>query len=313
MILFHHGLLSKIGDVIMSDQKNMLIAIAISLAILLGFQFFYEFPKLEKERERQAQIAAQDKSQLPTPSSQANDATVQAPGGSVSAPGVKSEVLTAQKRAEALKSAPRVGIESPTLVGSISLVGARLDDLVLKQYGQTVEVNSERIHLLHPSGAPESYFAEFGWVGGSDSPNLPGPTTIWSSDGKQLTPGQPVTLSWDNGAGLKFERTYSLDEGYMVTVTQKVINTGETPTALFPYGLIARSGTPDTLGFYILHEGPLGVFDGTLREYDYDDVQETRKIEVTSNGGWIGITDKYWLAALVPDQAENLRTGSFTQ
>ncbi len=91
----------------------------------------------------------------------------------------------------------------------------------------------------------------------------------------------------------------------MVTVTQKVINTGETPTALFPYGLIARSGTPDTLGFYILHEGPLGVFDGTLREYDYDDVQETRKIEVTSNGGWIGITDKYWLAALVPDQAEN--------
>ena len=289
----------------MSDQKNMLIAIAISLAILLGFQFFYEFPKLEKERERQAQIAAQDKSQLPTPSSQANDATVQAPGGSVSAPGVKSEVLTAQKRAEALKSAPRVGIESPTLVGSISLVGARLDDLVLKQYGQTVEVNSERIHLLHPSGAPESYFAEFGWVGGSDSPNLPGPTTIWSSDGQQLTPGQPVTLSWDNGAGLKFERTYSLDEGYMVTVTQKVINTGETPTALFPYGLIARSGTPDTLGFYILHEGPLGVFDGTLREYDYDDVQETRKIEVTSNGGWIGITDKYWLAALVPDQAEN--------
>ena len=305
MILFHHGLLSKIGDVIMSDQKNMLIAIAISLAILLGFQFFYEFPKLEKERERQAQIAAQDKSQLPTPSSQANDATVQAPGGSVSAPGVKSEVLTAQKRAEALKSAPRVGIESPTLVGSISLVGARLDDLVLKQYGQTVEVNSERIHLLHPSGAPESYFAEFGWVGGSDSPNLPGPTTIWSSDGKQLTPGQPVTLSWDNGAGLKFERTYSLDEGYMVTVTQKVINTGKTPTALFPYGLIARSGTPDTLGFYILHEGPLGVFDGTLREYDYDDVQDTKKIEVTSNGGWIGITDKYWLAALVPDQAEN--------
>ena len=140
---------------------------------------------------------------------------------------------------------------------------------------------------------------------GLENPNLPGSTTIWTSDSKQLKPGQPVTLSWKNGAGLKFERTYSLDEGYMVTVTQKVTNTGETPTALFPYGLIARSGTPDTLGFYILHEGPLGVFDGTLREYDYDDVQETRKTEVTSNGGWIGITDKYWLAALVPDQAEN--------
>ena len=269
----------------MSDQKNMLIAIAISLAILLGFQFFYEFPKLEKEKERQAQIAAQEKSQLPAPSKGVNNTDIQAPGGGVSAPGVKSEVLTAQKRTEALNSVPRIGIDTPTLVGSISLIGARLDDLVLKQYGQSVEDNSERINLLHPSGAPKSYFAEFGWVGGSDNPKLPGPTTIWSSDGKQLKPGQPVRLSWDNGAGLKFERTYSLDDGYMVTVAQKVINTGETPTALFPYGLIARAGTPDTLGFYILHEGPLGVFDGTLSEYDYDDVQETKKIEATSNGG----------------------------
>ena len=142
-------------------------------------------------------------------------------------------------------------------------------------------------------------------MGGSDNPKLPGPATVWSSDRKRLKPGQPVTLSWDNKAGLKFERTYSIDEGYMATVTQKVTNTGDKPTALFPYGLIARAGTPDTLGFYILHEGPLGVFDGTLREYDYDDIQETRKIEVVSNGGWIGITDKYWLMTLVPDQAEN--------
>ena len=116
----------------MSDQKNMLIAIAISLAILLGFQFFYEFPKLEKEKERQAQIAAQEKSQLPAPSKGVNNTDIQAPGGGVSAPGVKSEVLTAQKRTEALNSVPRIGIDTPTLVGSISLIGARLDDLVLK-------------------------------------------------------------------------------------------------------------------------------------------------------------------------------------
>ena len=134
----------------MSDQKNMLIAIAISLAILLGFQFFYEFPKLEKEKERQAQIAAQEKSQLPAPSKGVNNTDIQAPGGGVSAPGVKSEVLTAQKRTEALNSVPRIGIDTPTLVGSISLIGARLDDLVLKQYGQSVEENSGRIHLLHP-------------------------------------------------------------------------------------------------------------------------------------------------------------------
>ena len=305
MILCHQGLLTKIGDVIMSDQKNMLIAIAISLAILLGFQFFYEFPKLEKERERQAQLAAQDKSQLPTPSNQSTDATVQAPGGGVSAPSIKPELRTAQKRAEALKAAPRISINTPTLIGSISLTGARLDDLILNQYGQTVEDNSERIHLLHPSGAPKSYYAQFGWVGGSDNIQLPGPNTVWSANSKQLKPSQPVTLTWDNKAGLKFERTYSIDEGYMITVTQKVTNTGDKSTTLFPYGLIERVGTPKTLGFFILHEGLLGVLNGVLEEHKYDEIQDDRKIEMVSNGGWIGITDKYWLAALVPDQTEN--------
>ena len=288
----------------MSDQKNMLIAIGLSLAILLGFQFFYEFPKMEKERERQAEIAAQEAIDKPIPSSSLpQNSDVQAPGGGINAPSVQMGVATAAQRAEALRSSPRINIDSPTLYGSIALVGGRIDDLILKNYGQGVEEDSERIHLLHPVGAPKSYYAEFGWVGSSNDLKLPGANTTWKATQTELRPGKPVTLTWDNQSGLLFERTYEIDDGYMITATQRVTNTKKKSVGLFPYGLIARSGTPDTLGFYILHEGPLGVFNDTLREYDYDDLQETRKVEVQSTGGWIGITDKYWLAALVPDQS----------
>ena len=287
----------------MSDQKNMLIAIGLSLAILLGFQFFYEFPKMEKERERQAEMAAQEAVDNPVPKTGSNqNADIQAPGGGASAPSIQASVATAAQRAEALASSPRINIDTPTVYGSISLQGGRIDDLVLKNYGQDVGVDAERIHLLHPVGAPKSYYAEFGWVGSSNDLKLPGPNTRWKSSQTDLKPGQPVTLSWDNQAGLLFERTYKIDDHYMITAIQRVTNSKKKSVGLFPYGLVARSGTPKTLGFYILHEGPLGVFDGTLREYDYDDLQETRKVELSSTGGWIGITDKYWLAALIPDQ-----------
>ena len=287
----------------MSDQKNMLIAIGLSLAILLGFQFFYEFPKMEKERERQAEIAAQEAADNPVPKTQSNQNTdIQAPGGGASVPSVQASVATAAQRAEALASSPRINIDTPTVYGSISLEGGRIDDLVLKNYGQDVGEDAERIHLLHPVGAPKSYYAEFGWVGSSNDLKLPGPNTRWKSNQTELAPGKPVTLSWDNQAGLLFERTYEIDDHYMITTIQRVTNSKKKSVGLFPYGLVARSGTPRTLGFYILHEGPLGVFDGTLREYDYDDLQETRKVELSSTGGWIGITDKYWLAALIPDQ-----------
>ena len=287
----------------MSDQKNMLIAIGLSLAILLGFQFFYEFPKMEKERERQAEIAAQEAADNPGSKTQSNQNTdIQAPGGGASAPSVQASVATAAQRAEALASSPRINIDTPTVYGSISLEGGRIDDLVLKNYGQDVGEDAERIHLLHPVGAPKSYYAEFGWVGSSNDLKLPGPNTRWKSNQTELAPGKPVTLSWDNQAGLLFERTYEIDDHYMITTIQRVTNSKKKSVGLFPYGLVARSGTPRTLGFYILHEGPLGVFDGTLREYDYDDLQETRKVELSSTGGWIGITDKYWLAALIPDQ-----------
>ncbi|MBH67551.1 MAG: membrane protein insertase YidC [Rhodospirillaceae bacterium] len=288
----------------MSDQKNMLIAIALSLAILLGFQFLYEFPKAEKERERQAELATEQKSSLPSPGENKGlSSDVQALGGMAITPPGQSAEVSAAKRAQMIAASPRIAIDSPTLVGSISLIGARLDDLTLKKYGQSVEQGSDRIHLLHPSGAPKSYFADFGWVGSSDDIYLPGPATEWKANHKDLRPGKPVTLYWDNKKGALFERIYAIDDGYMVTVTQRVINTGQNPLGIFPYGLIERTGTPKTLGFYILHEGPLGVFDGKLEEPDYDDEDLRQTKKFSSDGGWIGFTDKYWLAALVPNQA----------
>jgi YidC/Oxa1 family membrane protein insertase len=210
--------------------------------------------------------------------------------------------VPADDRTAALKRSPRVVIDAPRIKGSIALVGGHIDDVSLVEYRETIEPGSPEIVILNPSGLPNAYFAQFGWISATAAVPAPDANTPWQTDGKVLAPGRPVTLSWDNGAGLAFEHTYAVDENYMFTVTQRVENTGLKPVTLFPYGLISRSGTPPTLGFFILHEGLLGVFDGTLNEVDYDDLQEERLIEVSTTGGWIGITDKYWLAALIPDQ-----------
>ncbi len=139
---------------------------------------------------------------------------------------------------------------------------------------------------------------------------VPGQDAVWSADSTDLRPGHPVTLTWDNGEGLRFERKIEIDDAYMLTITQRVANDGTEPVSLFPYGLVSRWGTPKTLGYYILHEGPIGVLGGTLEEIDYDDLQEDGNVELPSQGGWMGFTDKYWLTALVPDQASEL-TGTF--
>ena len=279
----------------MSDQKNMLIAIALSLVILLGFQFFYEFPRMEKEREREAQIALDNPQPAP--------ATAPDSGSAPVAAGAVGAAVTAAERDDALRTVPRIRVDTPTLSGSIALKGGRIDDITLKQYRETTETDSPRIKLLNPADTTRGYYAEYGWADPGGATVLPSAETLWTADRAELTPSTPVTLNWDNGAGLVFERSLSIDEGYVIAVRQRVRNTSRSSATLYPYGLIARKGTPSTLGFYILHEGPLGVFDGTLREVDYDDLQDSGKLEEQSTGGWIGITDKYWLSALVPDQA----------
>ena len=163
--------------------------------------------------------------------------------------------------------------------------------------------------LLSPAGSAHPYYAEFGWAAIEAGIELPGPETPWQADRRELTPGSPLTLNWRNGQGLEFTRTIAVDRNYMFTVNQRVVNAGTKAVTLHPWGIIARTGTPDTLGFYILHEGLLGVFNETLKEVDYDELVDEETIEATSTGGWIGLTDKYWLAALIPDQKEAIRAG----
>ncbi|MDB5410682.1 MAG: oxa1 [Rhodospirillales bacterium] len=297
----------------MMDQKNLVIAIALSIAILLGFQYFFEQPKLQREQAEQAKIAQQQNASG-TPGPAANAPSAPGAPGTAGAPTAGSAVVpSAQSRAEALKAAPRVKIETAKLHGSINLRGGRIDDLTLAEYHETTDPQSPEIELLSPIGGPNPYLAEFGWVPGTANAGVkvPDEATEWTATGGPLTSKTPVTLSWDNGAGLRFTRTISVDDDYMFTVKQGVENTGGAPVALLPYGAVSRTGTPETSSYYILFEGMIGDFNGLLKEVKYGDVKPGAPVEVASNGAWLGFTDKYFLTALVPPLDETIK-GRFT-
>jgi YidC/Oxa1 family membrane protein insertase len=280
----------------MPEQRNLILAIVLSVTIIIAFQYFYELPRIHETQRQQAQRAEQMAETAP--SETAPEAVAPAP------PGAPATAETA--RTQALATTERVAVANARLEGSLALTGGRIDNLVLSDYRETTVPHSPNVRLLNPPGAPNTYFAEFGWVAGDEDTAVPGREATWQADGEQVRPDQPVTLTWDNGENLRFSRTVALDENYMFTITQRVENTGDQPVTLHPYGLISRWGTPETLGFFILHEGPIGVLDGTLEEIDYDDLREDGPIELSSQGGWLGITDKYWLASLVPDQESEL-------
>ena len=302
------------------DQKNLVIAAVISIAILLAWQFVYEQPRIEQARL----AAAQQKAEAITQGATIPGTTVpQAPGSAIPpTPGSAPESVLApaapvigapqvspmELRTAILQKASRINLVSPRIHGSIQLKGGQIDDLTLVNYRETLEPDSPEITLLSPSQAPKAYYAQFGWVGADRTVPLPDANTVWTADRTDISPTQPVTLRWDNGKGVVFTRTLAIDENYMFTITQRVDNNTRAPVTLYPYGLISRSETPETLGFFILHEGLLGVFDGQLKEEHYDDLQDVGKIEQKSKGGWLGITDKYWLVALIPDQKEQLAT-----
>jgi len=296
----------------MLENKNLMIAIALSIAVLLGWQFLIVNPRVE--RERAAQLALQAQQQQQQQATATTDAGAPpAPGvagssgsGSGAAvPGTQPAATAAPvDREAALARTPRVAIDTPSVSGSINLKGGRLDDVRLKNYRETVDPKSPTIVLFSPTGAPEPYYAEFGVVGDAAAGvALPTADTEWKVEsGATLTPTTPVTLAFDNGAGLIFRRTYSIDKDYMFSVEQSVENTGTAPVTLYPYGRIARFGTPHTAGYFVLHEGLIGVFgEGGVTELKYSKLQEegtSRPEKVTS--GWLGITDKYWAATLVP-------------
>jgi YidC/Oxa1 family membrane protein insertase len=296
----------------MMDQKNLILAIALSIAILLGFQYFFEQPKLQREQADQAKLAQQQQPAPGAPGPATNAPT--APGVPGAPPAGGTVVPPAESRAAALKAAPRVRIETAKLHGSINLRGGRIDDLTLADYHETIDPKSPEIELLSPVGSHSPYLAEFGWVAASADAagvKVPDNETQWTAAAGALTTKTPVTLSWDNGAGLRFSRTISVDDDYMFTIKQGVENTGGAPVRLLPYGAVSRTGTPETSSYYILFEGMIGDFNGLLKEVKYGDVKPGVPVEVSSGGAWLGFTDKYFLTALVPPLDETIK-GRFT-
>jgi YidC/Oxa1 family membrane protein insertase len=277
-----------------TDNRNMILAIVLSLIVLFGWQFFIAGPQLE-QAQRRAEIEAQQRADqgLATPTAQGEAPAAQATPGTT--------VFT--DRAAAIAAAPRVAINTASVDGSISLVGGRLDDLHLKNYRETVERTSPEITLFSPSGVPNAYFVEQGWVEASGR-TVPAADAQWTVEGESetLTETTPVTLRHDNGAGLVFRRTFAVDENYLFTVTQSVENQSGEAVTLFPYSRVARHGTPQTANFFILHEGPIGVLgDQNLIEMSYSDLAKDAQKDVESTGGWLGFTDKYWAAAILPE------------
>ena len=218
-------------------------------------------------------------------------------------------------REAVIAASPRIAIETPKLGGSVSLRGGRLDDLTLTQYRETVDPKSPPIVLLSPSGSPHPFYAQFGWTTGpGQTLKLPDDTTVWRQQGSgTLGVGRPVTLTYDNGEGLEFRRVISVDDKYMFTVDDQVINKSASPISLNPYGLISRHGTPKIEGFFILHEGLIGVMgDKGLEEVTYSTIEDKKAINYKATNAWFGITDKYWAATLIPDPkaALNIRFSS---
>ena len=290
----------------MTDQKNTILAIVLSALVLIAWQIYFGLPQMEKQKQIQQQ-QAQDRSQQPPPLPQ-QGGTTQAPAAPGAAPQAPTQpgavAAQAMTRDAALAASPRVRIETPSVSGSIALKGGRIDDLSLVKYRETVDPNSPPIILLAPSGSPNPFYAEFGWSAPSGTAvKLPGPDTVWQQEGTgALSVGRPVTLVYDNGEGLQFRRTIAVDENYLFTLKDEVSNKSATPVTLYPFALISRHGTPHTLGYYILHEGLIGVFgDKGLQEETYANIEKQKEMSFTATNVWLGITDKYWAATLLPD------------
>ena len=285
------------------DNRNLILAIVLSIAILFGFEMLFPSKPVPQAPQQTTEQAAQGTEPHPdstTPTAPQTDQSATpsaAPqsGGTAAAPSKTVE--------QVIKETPRISITSPSLTGSLSLKGGRIDDLILNKYSETLDKDSPKIRLLRPRGVKDAYYAEYGWIAAGDV-KVPGNSTVWRADKTVLSPASPVTLSWDNGQGLTFKRVISLDKDYMFTVTQQVENHSGQAVSLHPYALVSRWGTPEVLGRYILHEGPLGVIDGSLKEVKYSTLQDDGQDNYQTTGGWIGFTDKYWLTALIPDQKD---------
>jgi YidC/Oxa1 family membrane protein insertase len=290
------------------DSRNLVLALVLSGIVLFGWTYFYAMPQMQADTERAQQQAAQQQAaqqQAAQPGAAAGGAGASADPGAL--PGLAP---LAASREAALALTPRIPIETPRLRGSIALTGGRIDDLTLLNYFERPQRQGPNIVLFSPEAAQDAYFADFGWL--AQGLDVPRPQTVWTAEaGAKLTPTTPVTLRFDNGQGLVFTRTISVDDTYMFTVKDTVSNAMFGPVLLTPFGFVARLGAPVTMNNWILHEGMIGVGNDELQTATYHDQDEAGRTSFEpSVGGWTGMTDKYWAAAVIPDQSRPF-TASF--
>ncbi|NTF47247.1 membrane protein insertase YidC [Rhizobium rhizogenes] len=290
----------------MENKRNYFIAIALSVLIVLAWQFFYMNPRLEAQRKAEQaaklQQQTQQTQQAQTTQNPAAGATVD---GAAPSSGQSAPTTLTHDQSVAKSAASRVAIDTPALSGSINLEGARFDDLQLKAYHETVDKSSPIITLFSPADTKDGYFTELGYVGSDATGAVPGPSTVWTlASGSKLTDSTPVTLSYTNDKGITFTRTVSVDERYMFTITDKIANSGQAPVSLSSYGRVTRYNKPTTPSAYVLHEGFIGVIgDDGLIETKYTAAEKEAVNPAKATGGWLGITDKYWAATIVPPQS----------
>ena len=271
------------------DSKNVIAAISLSAAVIILYGLFFAPPapdpkQLQTEKNTTVETAAED-----MPSINQN------------------QEVSKVSRNDAMVEDDRVLFENDNIKGSISLSGGSIDDLTFKKYTETLNGN-DNIVLLNPKKVQNGYYIETGWATANKNINIPNSSTIWKIEGNnKLTPNSPVRLTWTNDNNIKFEKEISLDNQYLFTVNQSITNNSEKTYNFYPYGQIIRNQAPEVTNFYILHEGLLGVFDDQLVEQDYDDIQE-KKYSVNAKTGWLGITDKYWITSLIPENNKDFRT-----
>jgi len=268
------------------ENKNVLAAVVLSTVIIMMWQFWYGEPVPQNQNQEQVQEQ-------------------QLKGDKPLAPAItQKKIETKLTRSDAINEGDRLIIENKNIKGSISLTGALIDDLTLKNYNQENNSDTKKVILLNPKKYEQAYFLETGWAT-SGNEIVPDNQSEWSVKGnKVLSPNNPVTLEWENGNGLTFIKKFNIDDQYLITVNEEVKNTSTQTVSLFHYAQVTRQQKPDVQNFYILHEGLIGAVDDSLNEENYDDVQDKKK-SYTGSKGWVGITDKYWLTAVIPEKGKN--------
>ena len=267
------------------DTRNIIAAISLSAAVIILYSLFFA-PTTEQIKKNQQQINKTQNSDTPIIE--------------------EDEKIKEITREVAIESSQRIKFKNNNIEGSISLVGAIIDDLIFKNYTKTLNGN-DNIILLNPKNINKGYYVDIGWVTNDKNIDLPNSKTVWKVEGnKNLSPGNPVTFSWTNDQDISFEKEINIDEKFLFTINQKILNKSDKIYTFYPYGQILRNESPDVTNFYILHEGLIGVLDEQLIEEDYDDIIE-KKFSQTANSGWIGITDKYWITSIIPDANKEFR------